>query len=91
MTVDAGAEEALLHRGKSLLPSGVVRIEGVFEVGDVVSIRGAGGSELARGIVNYGAADALKIMGRRTSDITAILGARDYEELVHRNNMAILL
>ena len=91
LIVDEGAEEALLHKGKSLLPSGVRKIEGRFAPGDVVSVQNVSGTELARGISNYGDEDARKIMGSRSKDIEKILGHLDYEELIHRNNMAILL
>ena len=91
VTVDDGAAEALLRRGKSLLPSGVVKIEGTFKVGDVVGVKNASGAEIARGITNYGHEDAVKILGRRTSEIEEILGRQDYEELIHRNNMAVLM
>ncbi|MDR2529383.1 MAG: glutamate 5-kinase [Synergistaceae bacterium] len=90
VTVDDGAAEALLRRGKSLLPSGVLRVEGVFKVGDVVGVKNASGVEIARGITNYGHEDAARILGRRTSEIEDILGRQDYEELIHRNNMAVL-
>ena len=89
LTVDEGAERALRHQGRSLLPSGVVHIEGDFAVGDAVSIRGPSG-ELARGISSYSSEDARKIMGRRSEEIEGILGACDFEELVHRNNMALV-
>jgi glutamate 5-kinase len=89
--VDEGAAEALLRRGKSLLPSGVVRIEGAFRVGDVIGVKNPSGVEIARGISNYGHDDAKKIIGRHTSEIEKILGRRDYEELIHRNNMAMLI
>jgi glutamate 5-kinase len=91
LTVDSGAEEALLRRGKSLLPSGVERIDGDFSVGDVVAVRNAAGLEIARGIINYGRDDAVRIMGRRSSEIEALLGRHDFDELIHRNNMAILM
>jgi glutamate 5-kinase len=90
VAVDDGAAEALLQRGKSLLPSGVVKIQGSFEVGDVISVKNASGVEIARGISNYGHDDAVKIMGKRTGEIEKILGHKHYEELIHRNNMAIL-
>jgi glutamate 5-kinase len=89
--VDEGAADALLHGGKSLLPSGVKKIEGRFAPGDVIAVKNSLAVEIARGISNYGCEDAAKIMGRRTSEIEKILGRRDYEELIHRNNMAILL
>ncbi|MDR1740242.1 MAG: glutamate 5-kinase [Synergistaceae bacterium] len=89
-TVDAGAADALLHRGKSLLPSGVTRIDGKFGVGDVIGVRDLKGTEIARGISNYDSADAAKIAGKRSDGIEAVLGRRDYDELIHRNNMALL-
>ena len=91
VSVDDGAADALLHKGKSLLPSGVAKIEGCFEPGDVIAVRNAAGIEIARGISNYSDGDARKIMGRRTGEIEKILGHKDYEELIHRNNMAVLL
>ncbi|MDR1620836.1 MAG: glutamate 5-kinase, partial [Synergistaceae bacterium] len=89
--VDGGAAEALTHRGKSLLPSGVVKIQGSFKVGEVIGVKDSAGVEIARGITNYGHADARKIMGIRSSEIEKILGYRHYEELIHRNNMAMLM
>lgn len=91
IVVDDGAAEALLQRGKSLLPSGVLKIEGSFSPGDVVLVKNVTGTEIARGISNYGHEDARKIAGCRTNEIETILGHRDYDELIHRNNMAILL
>ena len=90
LKVDAGAERALVHQGKSLLPSGVREIEGEFAPGDVVSVRGEANREIARGISNYAAADARRILGRHSTEIAGILGVCDYEELVHRNNLALV-
>jgi glutamate 5-kinase len=90
VTVDDGAVEALLYRGKSLLPSGVVKIEGIFKVGDAIGVKNPSGVEIARGISNYAHDDAAKIKGRHSWEIEEVLGRRDYEELIHRNNMAIL-
>ncbi len=90
LRIDAGAERALIHQGKSLLPSGVRSIEGNFGPGDVVSIRNESNLEIARGISNYAAGDARRILGRRSGEIAAILGVCDYEELVHRNNLALV-
>jgi glutamate 5-kinase len=91
VTIDDGAEDALLHKGKSLLSSGVVKIEGFFKVGEVISVKNASGVEIARGITNYSHEDAAKIQGKRTNEIEKILGNMDYEELIHRNNMAVLM
>lgn len=89
--VDDGAADALLHRGRSLLPSGVKGVEGHFVPGDVVAVKNAAGVEIARGISSYGHEDALKIIGHHTNEIERILGHRDYDELIHRNNMAVFL
>jgi glutamate 5-kinase len=86
--VDAGAERALLT-GKSLLPAGVTRVEGAFERGDAVVIRAADGRELGRGLVAYARDDAARIMGKRTSEIAAILGFAGRAALVHRDDMVL--
>ena len=86
--IDAGAEKALLS-GKSLLPAGVRRIDGAFDRGDAVVIRGADGRELGRGLVAYGKADALRIMGRKSGEIEQILGHAGRSELIHRDDMAL--
>lgn len=85
--VDDGASQALLKKGKSLLPSGVIGVDGVFEVGNTVSVVDSNGCEIARGIVNYSARDICKIKGCHSSDIKKILGHQDYEEIIHRNNL----
>jgi glutamate 5-kinase len=86
--LDAGAEKALLS-GKSLLPAGVTRIEGAFDRGDAVVIRSADGRELGRGLVAYAAEDARRIMGKRSSEIAAILGFEGRSTLIHRDDMAL--
>jgi glutamate 5-kinase len=86
--IDAGAEQALAS-GKSLLPAGVRRLEGTFERGDAVVIRGAGGREVGRGLVAYGQVDAERIIGRKSGEIEAILGHKGRAELVHRDDMAL--
>lgn len=86
--VDAGAEKALAS-GKSLLPAGVVRVDGTFERGDAVIIRGASGVELGRGIVGYDAAEATQIVGKKSSEIAAVLGHGGRAELIHRDDMAL--
>ncbi|MCL6610277.1 MAG: glutamate 5-kinase [Peptococcaceae bacterium] len=85
--VDEGAARALLNYGKSLLPSGVVGVEGAFEVGNTVSVVDPRGREIARGIVNYAARDVEKIKGIHSREIKKILGRHDYDEIIHRNNM----
>lgn len=86
--VDAGAEKALLS-GKSLLPAGVTRVEGEFDRGDAVVIRAADGRELGRGLTAYAKADALRILGKRSSEISAILGYDGRDTLIHRDDMAL--
>jgi glutamate 5-kinase len=88
LAIDAGAVAAL-RRGKSLLPAGVVGIEGSFARGDAVIIRGPGGAEIGRGLVAYDAEDALKIRGRSSADIPAILGFSGRAEMVHRDDLAV--
>jgi len=87
--VDEGAEEAIRLRGKSLLPSGVTRVEGDFERGNVVSLISPAGKEFARGITNYAAAEIALIAGKKTSQIERILGSKDYDEIIHRNNLTL--
>ena len=88
IVIDAGAERALLS-GKSLLPAGVIRIEGNFDRGDAVLIRGADGRELGRGLVAYPYDEARRIMGKRSGDIEAILGYEGRDTLIHRDDMAL--
>jgi glutamate 5-kinase len=87
--VDAGAVAAL-GRGKSLLPAGVVRASGRFERGDTISVFGPTGSEIARGISAYSDADTARIMGRQSGEIESILGYAGREELIHRDDLAML-
>ncbi|MCK9196749.1 MAG: glutamate 5-kinase [Syntrophales bacterium] len=89
LTVDDGAKKALIEEGKSLLPSGVVDVEGDFHVGDPVLCLDVGGKILAKGLTNYGAEEVRKIMGLKTSKIQQVLGYKDYDEVIHRDNMAV--
>ena len=86
--IDAGAEKALLS-GKSLLPAGVRRIEGTFDRGDAVIIRSLDGHELGRGLIAYARADAELIIGKKSSEIEALLGHAGRAELIHRDDMAL--
>jgi glutamate 5-kinase len=86
--VDAGAEKALAA-GKSLLPAGVARLQGTFDRGDAVVIRSADGRELGRGLIAYAKADAERIIGKKSSEIAAILGVSRCDELIHRDDMAL--
>jgi len=88
LAIDDGAVAAL-RRGKSLLPAGVVAIEGSFARGDAVIIRGPGGAEVGRGLVAYDLEDAVKIRGRSSADIPAILGFSGRTEMVHRDDLVV--
>jgi glutamate 5-kinase len=87
--IDAGALRAL-HAGKSLLAAGVTGTLGRFDSGDTVSVLAPDGVEIARGIAAYSDNDASRIMGRKSSEIEAILGFRGREELIHRDDLVIL-
>jgi glutamate 5-kinase len=87
LTIDAGAVAAL-RSGKSLLPAGVIRVDGTFARGDAVIIRGPDGVEVGRGLVAYDAEDAAKIKGRSSADILSILGFAGRTEMVHRDDLA---
>jgi glutamate 5-kinase len=88
LVADAGAIAALA-RGKSLLPAGVIAVEGTFDKGAAVVIKSAAGEILGRGLVAYGAADARRIIGHKTREIEDCLGYRGREELVHRDDLAL--
>ncbi len=88
LVIDDGAREAL-RRGKSLLPAGVVDVQGTFEAGDAVAIRDAHGQEVGRGLVNYPSAQLVRIKGVRSTDIAGVLGRKPHDEVVHRDNLAL--
>ncbi|CAG0961950.1 glutamate 5-kinase [Burkholderiales bacterium] len=90
LALDAGAVRALAREGKSLLPIGVVSVEGGFERGEVVGCFAPDGREIARGLVNYGAADTARILRQPSSQIESILGWVDEPELIHRDNLVLL-
>ena len=89
ISIDAGAERALLD-GRSLLPAGVTGARGRFDRGDTVSVLAADGAEIARGIVAYSDVDAARIMGRKSSEIAAILGFRGRDEMIHRDDLVLM-
>lgn len=90
VTIDAGALRALLD-GKSLLPAGVIATRGGFDRGDTVSVLTAEGLEVARGIIAYSDVDANRIRGRKSSQIEGILGFRGRDEMIHRDDLALLV
>jgi len=89
LTIDAGAAKALTQ-GKSLLAAGVVKLSGDFNKGDAVSVYNETGTELARGLIAYDAADAVKILGLKSSDIASALGYDNGAALIHRDNLVML-
>ena len=88
IAVDGGAAKALAA-GKSLLPAGVVGVEGTFERGDPVVVRDDGGAELARGLCAYSSDDAGRIKGLKSSETEAVLGYRGREEMIHRDDLVL--
>jgi len=94
LLVDAGAVMALLRDGKSLLPVGVVDVQGDFGPGDMVSVWGQGtdlAREVVRGLVNYSWEDLKKIKGAKSKDVEKLLGHRDFDEAVHRDNLVEMM
>ena len=91
LVIDAGAKEALVEEGKSLLPSGVTQVEGDFVLGDPVTCVDAEGNTIAKGLVNYSAEEIRKIMGLKTTKIEQVLGYKDYDEVIHRDNLAVMV
>ena len=90
LILDDGAVEALRHRGKSLLPAGILNITGEFSSGDPVSCVDSNGKEFAKGLVNMSSQSLAKIKGRKTKEVQEILGGKEYEEVIHRDNLALL-
>jgi glutamate 5-kinase len=91
LALDTGAVRALSRDGKSLLPVGVTAVQGEFERGTVVGCMDPEGRELARGLVNYSSQETRRIMGRPSGEIESILGYVDGPELIHRNNLVLLV
>jgi glutamate 5-kinase len=90
LRVDAGGAAALRTKGKSLLPVGLTACEGDFEVGDAVDVKDPAGALLARGLVNYSAAELRRILGKRKGEIEKELGYRSADEAIHRDNLVLL-
>jgi glutamate 5-kinase len=89
IVVDDGAVKALVEKNRSLLPAGIVKVEGDFGHGDCVAIQSADGRTIARGLSNYAAADVEKIRGKKTQELRAVLGDGAYDEVVHRDNLVV--
>jgi glutamate 5-kinase len=87
ITIDSGAVSALVNKGKSLLPSGIISVDGEFERGTVVAVITPDGKEIARGMVNFNSQEIVLIAGKKSQEIEKILGSKDYDEVIHRNNL----
>jgi glutamate 5-kinase len=90
LILDAGAVAVLRDRGKSLLPVGVKKVVGSFTKGELVICRDEQGTEIARGLVNYNSDEARKIIGCGSQEIGRLLGYKDFDELVHRDNLVLV-
>ena len=90
VVVDAGAHEALVQKGRSLLPSGLKEVRGAFGVGECVRCLDSQGREFARGLVNYSAHELNQIKGLHTSKIEKVLGYKAYDEIIHRDDLVVL-
>ncbi|NQU45003.1 glutamate 5-kinase [bacterium] len=88
--IDEGAVRALITAKKSLLPAGVRRTEGDYARQDVIEVLSPEGRPIARGLTNYNAREVAAILGKRTTEIEKILGQRDYDEIIHRDNLVVL-
>jgi len=89
LIIDAGATRAVEVLGRSLLPAGIVAVEGRFRKGDVVSVHDTAGREIARGLVNYDHEETARIKGLHSNRIAEALGYSPYQEVIHRNNMVV--
>ncbi len=90
LQIDSGAKKALLESGKSLLPSGILKIKGNFSIGDAVEILDEKNLSLAQGLVSYDSKELEKIKGKNTSEIESILGYKYYDEVIHRDDLVLL-
>lgn len=90
LVLDDGAIRALAELGRSLLPSGIVSVQGAFQTGDAVYCLDTRGNRLAKGLTNYSSTEIDRIKGRKTSEIEQILGYRYSDEVIHRDNVVIL-
>lgn len=91
ITIDKGCEKAILSGGSSLLAAGISAVAGEFKQGNTISVITLEGREIARGIVNYDGEDTRKIMGVHTNEIIQTLGSKPYDEVIHRDNMVLLV
>jgi glutamate 5-kinase len=90
LVIDDGAVKALVQGGKSLLPSGIISVEGAFDAGDAIYCLDAGGNRIAKGLTNYTSAEINRIKGGKTSQIEEVLGYKYSEEVIHRDNLVLV-
>ncbi len=90
LVLDKGASSAIMKRGCSLLPSGIVEVHGTFGVGDAVQCLDGDKNIIATGLINYNSSDVQRIKQHHSDDIEKILGVKDYDEIIHRDNLVIL-
>jgi glutamate 5-kinase len=90
ITIDDGGKDALVNRGKSLLPGGVIKVEGSFKIGDCVNCVDANGDIFARGLVKYSSTELDLIKGIKTAQIESVLGHKYYDEVIHRDDLVVL-
>lgn len=90
LVIDEGAVKAVVQGGKSLLPSGIISVEGDFDTGDAVYCLDPKRNRVAKGLINYSSAEIGRIRGKRTSEIEKILGYKYSDEAIHRDNLVLL-
>ncbi len=90
IVIDAGAARALTDRGRSLLPAGILHVEGRFEVGDTVCCTNEAGREIARGLAGYSSVDIGSLAGRPTKEISQVLGYTNGDEIIHRDDLVLV-
>ena len=90
LILDSGASKAIADRGCSLLPSGILEVKGQFDVGDAVHCLDKEGNKLAAGLINYCSEDVIKIKQHHSDKIESILGIKDYDEVIHRDNLVLI-
>ena len=89
LTIDEGARKALVERGKSLLPAGLIKVQGKFEFGNALTLLDESGKEIGRGLVNYSSRDLEQIKGMKTSAVRNLMGEAYYEEVIHRDDLVV--
>jgi glutamate 5-kinase len=89
LTIDEGARKALVERGKSLLPAGLIKVKGDFEFGNALTLLDESGKEIGRGLVNYNSRDLERIKGMKTSAVRNLMEESFYEEVIHRDDLVI--